>query len=74
VAPSFSWELATFLLIEVELRPAAGPTHPGHASIIAVIVLFALFGGATFWMRWYFARREQRKSLAPREATSADVE
>jgi len=49
--------VATFLLIEVELRPASGSTHPGHASIDTVVALFVLFGGATFWMRWYFERR-----------------
>ena len=49
--------VATFLLIEVELRPASGATHPGHASIETALALFAFFGGATFLMRWYFERR-----------------
>ncbi len=54
--------VATFLLIEVELRPSAGPTHPGHAPIETVIALFVLFGGATFWLRWYFERRSRPAS------------
>jgi hypothetical protein len=30
-----------------------------------VVALFVLFGGATFWMRWYFERRTKLKpSLA----------
>ena len=58
---------ATFLLIEVELRPASGSTHPGHASFDTVVALFVLFGGATFWMRWYF---ERRTKATPSAATS----
>jgi hypothetical protein len=53
--------VVTFLMIEVELRPASGSTHPGHASLNTVVALFVLFGGATFWMRWYFERRTKLK-------------
>ena len=49
--------LALFLLIEVELRPASGPTHPGGAPWVTVVVLFLFFGGSTFAMRTYFNRR-----------------
>jgi len=62
---------ATFLLIEVELRPASGSTHPGHASAYTVVALFVLFGGATFWMRWYFERRT--KLQAPTADALADA-
>ena len=65
--------VATFLLLEVELRPASGSTHPGHASIDTVVALFVLFGGATFWMRWYFERRAHLK-VAPADAVAASVE
>jgi hypothetical protein len=53
--------IAMFLLIAVELRPAAGPTHHGNAPIVTAIVLFLFFGGSTFWMKSYFAKRAQRK-------------
>ncbi len=56
--------LAIFLLVEVEIRPAAGPTHPGGAPIITVLVLFAIFGGGTFWMRHFFAARKAAKDLS----------
>ncbi len=65
--------IATFLLIEVELRPASGPTHPGHASLVTVVVLFLLFGGGTFWMRWYFERRTKTNE-SPSNAVAASVE
>ena len=55
--------VAMFLLIAVELRPAAGPTHHGNAPIVTAIVLFLIFGGATFWMKSYFAKRAQRKVI-----------
>ncbi|MGB8196337.1 MAG: FGLLP motif-containing membrane protein [Acidimicrobiales bacterium] len=54
--------IALFLLVEVELRPAAGPTHPGGAPIVTVVVLFVLFGGGTMWMRHFFAKRNITKS------------
>jgi hypothetical protein len=53
--------LAVFLLIEVELRPASGPSHPGGAPIVTAVVLFVLFGGLSFGMRRYFANRTARK-------------
>jgi hypothetical protein len=53
--------VAVFLLVEVELRPAAGPTHPGGAPIVTALVLFAIFGGGSFWMRHYFAKRKAAK-------------
>jgi hypothetical protein len=53
--------VALFLLIEVELRPESGPTHPGSAAIVTVVVLFVLFGGATLWMRRFFAQRAKSK-------------
>jgi hypothetical protein len=55
--------VAMFLLIAVELRPAAGPTHHGNAPIVTAIVLFLIFGGATFWMKSYFAKRAERKVI-----------
>jgi hypothetical protein len=54
--------IALFLLVEVELRPAAGPTHPGGAPIATVVVLFAIFGGGTFFMRHFFAKRKIKKN------------
>jgi len=54
--------IALFLLVEVELRPAAGPTHPGGAPIVTVVVLFAIFGGGTFFMRHFFVKRKVNKN------------
>lgn len=49
--------VAVFLLVEVELRPAAGPTHPAGASWVTAGALFVFFGGSTILMRRYFGRR-----------------
>jgi hypothetical protein len=57
--------ISLFLLIEVELRPASGPTHTGAASIVTIIVLFLFFGGSTIAMRVYFAKRKLRKDNVP---------
>jgi hypothetical protein len=57
--------IAMFLLIEVELNPASGPTHHGGAPIVTAVVLFVGFGGATWWMRSYFAKRVAAKGATP---------
>jgi len=57
--------IALFLLIEVELNPASGPTHHGGAPIVTAIVLFVGFGGSTWLMRRYFAKRLAAKSATP---------
>jgi hypothetical protein len=57
--------IALFLLVEVELNPASGPTHHGGAPIVTVVVLFLGFGGSTWWMRHYFAQRTAAKSATP---------
>jgi hypothetical protein len=51
--------LSIFLLIEVELAPASGPTHPGGAPIVTAIVLFVLFGALSFGTREFFERRHR---------------
>lgn len=53
--------VALFLLIEVELHPASGPTHTGAASLITVIVLFVFFGGSTVAMRAFFTKRHAKQ-------------
>jgi hypothetical protein len=57
--------ISMFLLIEVELRPASGPTHTGAAPVVTIIVLFLFFGGSTFAMRAYFAKRKSLKEDVP---------
>jgi hypothetical protein len=59
-------------LIVVELRPAAGPTHPGRASVVTVIALFVLLGEATLGMRWYFEQRAIRKAVVPTTVESVE--
>lgn len=69
--------VALFLLIEVELHPASGPTHTGAADIVTVIVLFVFFGGSTLWMRAFFAKRHTKKvevSAAPSGSVAPDAE
>jgi hypothetical protein len=57
--------VAMFLLISVEMRPASGPTHAGGAPWVTVLVLFLLFGGGTFAMRWFFAHRSYTSVTNP---------
>jgi hypothetical protein len=57
--------VAMFLLISVEMRPASGPTHAGGAPWVTVIVLFVLFGGGTFGLRWFFAHRSRTSGSIP---------
>jgi MFS family permease len=67
--------VALFLLIEVELHPASGPTHTGAASLVTVIVLFVFFGGSTLAMRAFFAKRHTKKvdvSVAPSDGVTSD--
>lgn len=63
--------IALFLLVEVELNPASGPTHHGSAPLITALVLFVGFGGATLWMRRYFAIRLAAKNATPALAAGA---
>ncbi|MGA7833756.1 MAG: FGLLP motif-containing membrane protein [Acidimicrobiales bacterium] len=53
--------LATFLLVEVELNPATGPTHPGGAPVVTAILLFVIFGALSLGTRSYFIRRKARQ-------------
>jgi hypothetical protein len=62
--------VALFLLVEVELNPASGPTHHGGAPIVTAIVLFIGFGGSTWLMRRYFAKRVAPKFFAPALASA----
>jgi hypothetical protein len=57
--------IAVFLLVEIELNPASGPTHHGSAPVVTALVLFVGFGGATLWMRHFFAQRAKAKGATP---------
>jgi hypothetical protein len=57
--------VALFLLVEVELNPASGPTHHGGAPIVTAIVLFVGFGGSTWFTRRYFIKRADTKDAVP---------
>jgi hypothetical protein len=57
--------IAVFLLVEIELNPASGPTHHGSAPVVTALVLFVGFGGATLWMRYFFAQRAKAKGTTP---------
>jgi hypothetical protein len=62
--------IALFLLIEVELNPASGPTHPGGAPVMTAIVLFVIFGGLSVGLHRYFVRRSASKE---RETSTTPV-
>jgi hypothetical protein len=65
--------VAMFLLIEVELRPASGPTHPGSAPVVTACVLFIVFGSLSLGTRAYFRHRAERKGPTPTITTPSDV-
>lgn len=55
--------VALFLLVDVELAPDSGPSHPGGAPVVTAVVLFLVFGGLSFGFREYFRRREQTAAV-----------
>ncbi len=67
--------LALFLLIQVELFPASGPTHSGGAPVVTAAVLFVAFGALSFGFRGYFQRRERAAAtVAPPPLTPGPTE
>jgi hypothetical protein len=67
--------IALFLLIEVELNPDSGPTHPGGAPVVTAIILFVVFGGLSIGLRRFFTRRNREKesaSIAPPPGVNTD--
>jgi hypothetical protein len=67
--------IALFLLIEVELNPASGPTHPGGAPVVTAIILFVIFGGLSIGLHRFFVRRSSTnatESPPPTPAANAD--
>jgi hypothetical protein len=68
--------VALFLLIEVELNPDSGPTHPGGAPVVTAIILFVVFGGLSIGLHRFFARRNPPKpsnnSAVPSPASNTD--
>lgn len=62
--------LSVFLIIQVELRPASGPSHPGSAGVVTIILLFIVFGALSFGFRGYFNHRHKLAAVA---APSAPV-
>ncbi len=67
--------VALFLLIEVELNPDSGPTHPGGAPVVTAIVLFVVFGGLSIGLHQFFSRRSRSKetvSATPPGASNSD--
>jgi hypothetical protein len=60
--------VAAFLIIQVELHPASGPTHTGGAPLVTIILLFVSFAGLSFGFRGYFNHRHRvmgAPSVAP---------
>ena len=71
---AFVFFIATFLLIEVELHPASGPTHPGGAPIVTIVVLFVGFGGLSLAMQRFFKHRKTTATAKDSESPSDPVE
>ena len=55
--------IALFLLIEVELNPDSGPTHPGGAPVVTAIILFIVFGGLSVGLHRFFSRGNRSKEI-----------
>jgi hypothetical protein len=67
--------IALFLLIEVELNPDSGPTHPGGAPVATALILFVIFGGLSVGLRRFFSRRAHSMKLpgtAPPSPSNSD--
>ena len=52
--------LAGFLFLELILNPGKGG-HKGHAPLLTVLVLLAVFGVGSVWFYLHFARKEKAK-------------
>jgi hypothetical protein len=50
--------LAGFLFLELILNPGKGG-HKGHAPLVTVLVLLAVFGAGSVWFYLHFARKEK---------------
>lgn len=50
--------VSVFGVVAIMLNPSSGPAHPGAAPLVTAVVLFVLFGGASFAFRQYFARKK----------------
>ena len=67
--------VALFLLIEVELNPDSGPTHPGGAPVVTAIILFVIFGGLSIGLHRFFTRRSRaEESPAPTPPPAAKTD
>jgi hypothetical protein len=67
--------IALFLLIEVELNPDSGPTHPGGAPVVTAIILFLVFGGLSIGLHRFFTRRNRvAESSAPTPPPAAKTD
>ena len=64
--------VAAFGMTEIVLFPSRH-NHAGHAPIITIIVLFAVFGGGSLLFRDYFVRRDKRLELAKSAETPAPL-
>jgi hypothetical protein len=67
--------IALFLLIEVELNPNSGPTHPGGAPVVTAVALFVVFGGLSIGLHRFFARRQSSAisgATVPPRAVNSD--
>ncbi len=63
--------LAGFLFLELILNPGRGG-HKGHAPLVTVLVLFAIFGAGSLWFYFHFARKQGKEEHgAPGEPAAA---
>jgi hypothetical protein len=62
--------LAAFLFLELILNPGRGG-HRGHAPLVTVLVLFAVFGAGSVWFYLHFERKKKAKEPSEQEGDTA---
>jgi hypothetical protein len=63
--------LAGFLFLELILNPGKGG-HKGHAPLVTVLVLFAVFGVGSVWFYLHFARKKTAKEQGEKEEAAGE--
>ena len=63
--------LAGFLFLELILNPGKGG-HKGHAPLVTVLALFAVFGAGSLWFYLHFARKKTTEEQSEREEAAGE--
>jgi hypothetical protein len=57
--------VATFLLIQVMVRPAARSSRLSNAPIVTTLLFFVAFAGLSIWFNRYMTERKHRAEPSP---------